>query len=123
MENKFVTLNSYSLHQTKFSEVTLDLSSINNQLYIGLRRVNNPEGVPESNFKTGSKSVLIPFQAWDRLLKEVLPQVNKDLRKHFMKEVVKKDQHNQTYGKFEFSSLNYFFKFEFFFKCNLIFQV
>ena len=77
----FVTLPTYPVHRTKFTDVESRIVSIGQEVYVGLYRktyrLDEHLGIEIPK----QKSVLIPVKAWYRLINKVQPLLENDLRR------------------------------------------
>ena len=76
----FVTLFSAPVHRTQSTDVALQIVGINKSLYVGLQRTSYIKDEQQGIEVPRQKSVLLPYQAWEELVKTVAPQVERKIR-------------------------------------------
>ena len=80
MDSEIITITSYSIHKTKYSEVCVELITINKNPYIGFSRHYLPtEDVSDSAPVKLPRSIFIPLEAWEnQVLKKAVPKLKVD---------------------------------------------
>ena len=77
-EKKFNNLKSYLFHSTSFSEVSFEVVTINNEVYVGFQRRTYPVQRDKTRGENPiCKIIYVPYKAWCKLLKEVVPSATK----------------------------------------------
>lgn len=134
--NNFENINSFSIHKSNSSEVTLEFAQIRKTPYVGLHRRSLPDH--NSNYKPESKGVYIPLEAWEKLVVQTIPSLTEAI-KNYKQQQQQQQQATQTSTKnsqsqskstkhsanekgiflFLIISILFFFNFDFFFLNNL----
>ena len=77
---EFVTLFSAPVHRTQSTDVALQIVGINKALYVGLQRTSYIKDEQQGIEVPRQKSVLLPYQAWQELVKSFAPQVERKIQ-------------------------------------------
>ena len=78
-KNEFVVLKSSLVHITKLSEVCAQLVTIKGKPYIGLQRNSDRSEEAKENNHQIHKSILVPIEAWNTVICQAAPGLQKEL--------------------------------------------
>ena len=76
---EFNSIKSILVHNTEYTDVTAEITTINQAVYVGLKRTSyyfEDKGREEPQ----TKSILIPLLAWRVLLNQVVPRLEETLK-------------------------------------------
>ena len=74
----FVTLETFKIHKTRYSEVFAELVTIKDKLYVGLQRKCYFESLSDPK----TKSIYLPVEAWATLQMQAAPSIEKAIKAH-----------------------------------------
>ena len=74
----FVTLETFKIHKTRYSEVFAELVTIKDKLYVGLQRKCYFESLSDPK----TKSIYLPLEAWATLQTQAAPSIEKAIKAH-----------------------------------------
>ena len=78
VENKeeFVKIKDSLIHHTQYTDVFLEVVTINEKLSVGLQGTSYFEDEPRL------KSILVPIEAWTTLQTQAVPVIDKAIKEH-----------------------------------------
>ena len=74
----FVTLETFKIDKTRYSEVFAELVRIKDKLYVGLQRKCDFESLSDPK----TKSIYLPVEAWATLQTQGAPSIEKAIKEH-----------------------------------------